>query len=297
MNYNEKNTKNPLYDNPAFPFVMFTVTRNTCIPPGPGYHYLHWHEDLQFTVVTKGSVSMMVNGSNFELNSHEGIFINSSFLHMTSHISQDGEYISFNFPTRMLSIVYGSLMETNYVQKFTMNYNLPSILLTQESDWQKQLIHMLLDLKAFCEIDSIYAKEYEIALRLESIWLAFIRNVKDSIQNSSKLYIRRQESMQHMLSFIHGNYAKEISLTDIAKAAHISQAECCRLFKKMLHTSPYEYLLQYRLNKSIDLLHETNLSVIQISSQVGFNDCSHFIQVFKKHKGQTPKNFRNQSVY
>ena len=282
-----------LYENPSFPFAMFKINEKECIPPGPSYHYLHWHEDLQFTIVTKGSVSMMVNGENYNLKTNDAIFINSGLLHMTNHISPDGEYISFNFPTKILSIIYGSMLESDYVLHFTMNYNLPAILLKKDVLWQNKIINMLLDLYNFYSSSEVYAKEYETALRLQCIWLEFIRNVKHYIKISSKTFLRKQEYMQTLLTFIHENYMVDINLKNISESAHVSQSECCRLFKNLLNTSPYEYLINYRINKSIDLLKETNMSITEIATKVGFNDSSHFIQIFKKRTYKTPKKYRN----
>lgn len=285
---------NNLYTNPDFPFVMFTVTQERCTPPGPGYRYLHWHEDLQFTVVTKGSVSIMVNGTTYELHANQAIFINRGLLHMTNRISDDGEYVSFNFSSKLLSILNGSYLEADFVHKFTMNYNLPAIAMTSETPWQNSIISMLSDLRNFCLSETVYAKDYEISLRLGSIWLMFIRHVKDHIQISSKAFVRKQESMQTMLSFIHENFMQDLSLADIYKTVHISQAECCRLFKHFLNTSPYEYLITYRIHKAMDLLNETSLPVTEVSTRSGFNDCSHFIQQFKRFTGRTPKAYRNR---
>lgn len=289
---NLKEPKKGLYEDPRFPFAMFTINQKECIPShGPGYHYLHWHEDLQFTLVTKGSISMMVNSKNYNLKSGNAIFINSRLLHMTNNISDDGEYISINFPTKMISILTGSKLESDFVQPFTMNYNLPVIVLTTDNEWQKTTIEMLIDLHNFHKNKQVYAKEYEIAVRLQSLWLHFIRNVKNYSTTSSKSFVRKQEYMQLMLSYIHNNFMSNISLADISNSAHISQAECSRLFRKILDASPYEYLLKYRIDQSIDMLKETNKSITEIALSVGFNDCSHFIQVFKKHTGLTPRGY------
>ena len=287
-----KEPEKGLYEDPRFPFAIFTINKKECIPPhGPGNHSLHWHEDLQFTLVTKGSLSMMVNSKNYNLKSGNAIFINSRLLHMTNHISDDGEYVSINFPTKMISILTGSKLESDFVQPFTMNYNLPAILLTNDDEWQKNIISMLTDLCNFCKDEEVYAKDYEIAVRLQSIWLYFIRNVKNYSCNSSKSFVRKQEYIQLMLSYIHDNFMANISLSDISNSAHISQAECSRLFRKVLDISPYEYLLKYRIEQSIEMLKETNKSITEIAISVGFNDCSHFIQVFKKHTGFTPRGY------
>lgn len=284
--------KTSLYGDDKFPFMMFTVNCNECIPPGPGYHYLHWHEDLQFTLVTKGTVSIQVNGTNYNLNTGEAIFINSGLLHITNHISEDGEYVSFNFSTKLLSFFYGSQLEMDYVLPFTSNYCFTVKLFRSGTEWETAIINSLWDLARLCKSKNVYGMNYEIAIRLTQIWLLLIRNVKDTVGKTSKTFIKRQENLQAMLEFIHKNYMKEISLKDIADRSHISSGECCRCFKNTLHITPYEYLINYRINKGADLLKETSYSVTTIAGMVGFNDSSHFIQLFKKIMHVTPNEYK-----
>ena len=284
--------KNSLYKNETFPFTMFTVNRNDCIPPGPGYHYLHWHEALQFTLVTSGTVSMQVSGTHYELKAGDAIFINSGLLHMTSHISKSGEYVSFNFPTKLLSFFSGSQLELDYILPFTTNYCFPAQILTNNVLWQTHIIEKLWALRTLCLAEDTYAKNYEIAISLTEIWLLLIRSVKDSLIKASKNAIKKQENLQAMLAFIHSNYMKEVTLEDIAKTVHISNGECCRSFKNTIHMTPYDYLILFRLNKGADLLKETNYSVTTIAGMVGFNDVSHFIQSFKKKMKMTPTKYR-----
>lgn len=284
--------KTSLYKDDKFPFVMFTVNCNECIPPGPGYHYLHWHEELQLTLVTKGTVTIQVNGTNYSLNTGEAIFINSGLLHITNRISEDGEYVSFNFSAKLLSFFYGSQLEMDYVLPFTSNYCFTVKLFSSRIEWETVIINSLWDLTKLCKSNDVYGRNYEIAIRLTQIWLLLIRNVKDTLGKTSKTFIKRQENLQAMLEFIHKNYMKEISLKDIADRSHISSGECCRCFKNTLHITPYEYLINYRINKGADLLKETGYSVTTIAGMVGFNDSSHFIQLFKKIMHVTPNEYK-----
>lgn len=64
------------------------------------------------------------------------------------------------------------------------------------------------------------------------------------------------------------------------------------LFNKMLNVTPYEYLIQYRLQKATNLLNDATLNVTEISEIVGFNNVTHFIQTFKKVYGISPKKYR-----
>ena len=95
-----------------------------------------------------------------------------------------------------------------------------------------------------------------------------------------------------MLVYIHTHYADELSLKDIADAGAMSIAQCNRCFNKILNVTPYEYLIQYRLQKVTNLLKDATLNVTEISEIVGFNNVTHFIQTFKKVYGISPKKYR-----
>ncbi|MBR8699813.1 helix-turn-helix domain-containing protein [Enterococcus casseliflavus] len=52
--------------------------------------------------------------------------------------------------------------------------------------------------------------------------------------------------------------------------------------------TPYKFLIDYRLQRSQSLLENKNLTVTEISQQIGFSDTSHFIQSFKKNMDERP---------
>lgn len=74
----------------------------------------------------------------------------------------------------------------------------------------------------------------------------------------------------------------------------MSVGHCGRLFMQVLQTTPYEYLINYRIKKSLELLGKEKTSISQIALEVGFNDVSHFIQIFKKRMNITPKQYQKQ---
>ena len=71
------------YSDTAFPVGLYVVTKDRIIPKGRGHLDLHWHEELQFTLVTNGSVTMQVSGEIYKLQEGEAIFINRNLLHIT----------------------------------------------------------------------------------------------------------------------------------------------------------------------------------------------------------------------
>jgi AraC-like DNA-binding protein len=87
----------------------------------------------------------------------------------------------------------------------------------------------------------------------------------------------------------------DVGLTWMADELGVSPQHVNTLFRKAFGLSPYQYLLQLRLQKSKELLITGhNLTVKQIAETTGFLDASHFISTFRKSVGLTPDVFRNQ---
>ena len=87
-------------------------------------------------------------------------------------------------------------------------------------------------------------------------------------------------------------YFMSISLADIAASANISQSECCRLFRRILHQSPNEYVISCRISKSLGLLAEGRLSMTEIAGLCGFQSSSYFSETFKKVIGMSPRDYK-----
>ena len=96
------------------------------------------------------------------------------------------------------------------------------------------------------------------------------------------------------VDFIHDNYAMDLSLSDIAAAAHLSPFHLSRIFKKATGVTPHQYLLQVRVNSARSLLSAGagNRSLAEVAAAVGFSDQSHLTRHFKRLLGVTPKQLR-----
>lgn len=279
------------YSDTAFPVGLYVVTKNRITPKGRGYMDLHWHEELQFTLVTNGSVTMQVSGEIYKLQEGEAIFINRNLLHITSDLTDDGRYVSIDIPERMLGFFAGSRMEQNYVQPYTGNYLFQAIVFKKEVEWQKKILDILWELEqVLAEKPAMF--EYDVSVKCVSIWQIMIQNLSAYVQKPNKILLRKQERIRTMLTYIHENYMNHILLQDIANQANISVGECCRCFKNMISESPNQYLMQYRISRAREFLNSTELSVTEVAMRCGFNDTSHFIQYFKMKTGLTPFEYR-----
>lgn len=279
------------YTDPAFPVGIYEVTRGGIMPEGRGYKDLHWHEELQFTYVVTGELKIRIDGKDYRIKEGEAVFINRNLLHITTDLTEDGKYISLNFPDRLLGFFSGSRMEQDYVLPYTRGYALPAVVLREDIEWQKQVLSELKEIVQLLREKEKGYSEYRIAVKLTLMWEIFIEHIKSEVVKPTKSYIRKQERIQSMLMYIHEHYMEEIRLKDIAEAASVSVGECCRCFQNMVRTTPNQYLTEYRVTKSKEYLLGTEMSVTEIAYAVGFNDSSYFIQCFRKCEGVTPGEF------
>ena len=66
----------------------------------------------------------------------------------------------------------------------------------------------------------------------------------------------------------------------------------CRFFKSVIGKTPIDYINNYRIEKSVELLVTTNDKILNICYSVGFDNFSYFIKTFKKIKNCTPSEYR-----
>lgn len=93
--------------------------------------------------------------------------------------------------------------------------------------------------------------------------------------------------------FIEDNYLEVDRMGDISKATGLTAAYISRLFKRYYHMTPYNFLMQKRMEHALNLLRQDNVTVQQAAGMTGFEDPFHFSRVFKKFKGISPSEVRN----
>ncbi|UZD22025.1 AraC family transcriptional regulator [Algoriphagus halophytocola] len=103
---------------------------------------------------------------------------------------------------------------------------------------------------------------------------------------------RDGKRMDQVMRFILENSGRQISLEEVAEQAYMSKEAFCRFFKLRTRKTFTQYIQQLRITEAKKLLLETDLSIAQISYQVGFQTLSHFNKTFKSLTDMTPKDWR-----
>lgn len=102
----------------------------------------------------------------------------------------------------------------------------------------------------------------------------------------------QKQQLQTALSFIRKNYAKNLTLQDMANAVGFSEKYFCRFFKEATNTTPVKYLVAYRIERAAAKLLSCSESVTTVAFDCGFNDLSYFVKTFKNLVGVTPSAYK-----
>ena len=95
------------------------------------------------------------------------------------------------------------------------------------------------------------------------------------------------------IEYMHKSYKENITLTSIAKHLNLNKCYFCNIFKKETNMTFSQFLNNLRIEKSKVLLKNTELSLLDIAIEVGFNNQSYFTMAFKKlNADKTPLEYR-----
>lgn len=139
--------------------------------------------------------------------------------------------------------------------------------------------------------DNVYVRKNEFACK---------RIIIDLLAEyvSQKLKLRSEQTvpgwLKDMLAQMQDRINVDKSPGDFIAVAPYSYSYVAKEFKRHMGCSVMNYLTSVKLNYARDLLQNTELTTMEISSRIGFDSLSHFNHSFKKHFGYTPSEVRKK---
>ena len=110
------------------------------------------------------------------------------------------------------------------------------------------------------------------------------------VTNASRYQLVNQAKL-----YIENNYSEDISITELCKSLYTNRTSFAKLFKKVNGLTLTDYITNYRIDKAMYFLLNTELSITAIAEQVGFKDYSIFYRRFKAKIGYPPYIYRREN--
>lgn len=129
--------------------------------------------------------------------------------------------------------------------------------------------------------EKLVRSQLEVNLRLQ--------NIKNARRSTREEIFHR---VSRARNFIDDNYLEDINLEELASLAFLSKYHFLRCFKEVYGISPYQYVIQKRLEHSQMLLKDQEKTLSEIAYQTGFIDRRAFNRAFRKAYGFSPSEYR-----
>lgn len=248
----------------------------------------HYHSDWEFITVLNGEMKYSINGKVISLLKGESLFINSNYIHFGfSDTGEDCDYICMLIHPLLLCI--NPYIERNYISPIC-------------NDSHQYLIFKNAERKITDTIVKIYAKKQEkgknFYFEVQQYLFSLAADLYSAIDKLPQADTGTQNfaRIKAMMDFISNNYPEKIALSDIAKSANVCNNSCIAIFKKFTDSTPIEYLINYRIDKAVNLLNTTEKQISEIALDCGFSGSSYFTEMFKRNTGITPKEYRKNKT-
>ena len=284
MNLKDDRSEKIQYNNSDYPIFirrgLLSQYPNRTVP-------IHWHDDIELTLVFDGEVNCNVNGITTKIQKGEGFIVNARQMHCTLPNPKEECYFVCVLLHPML-LCPTPAYEQDFILPVIHNDSMPFVFLDPNTPWQQDIIEQIYFIDQ-CKEQS--AMPLKIQSAFSMIWSLLYENLppENSIPASKNGDLM---TVRNMVSFIQKHYTQKITLSDIALSGAVGQSKCCKLFSKYFRQTPNTYLNQYRLNKSLELLRNQDMSVTEIALSVGFSGASYYAEIFRKCFGKSPTEFR-----
>lgn len=257
--------------------------------------HTHWHREMEILYISRGVMEVKIEGISYIAEEGDILFIPPNQLH--GAVSYNNNSCAF------FAIVFDSFFIQSHFSDFIQQSYIDSIL---ESP-SKHILHAtnalpnIADLQNYVIkiIDEFALKQPFFELSLKANLLLFLKNLyinKEKLFQNDQYMDSKNElnsyKCKKIVLYLEENYKNHITLEEISTHIGFSKEHFCRFFKKNFRMSFVTYLNQMRVKKAEYLLLNTNLKVIDIALESGFEDSNYFTSIFKKETNMTPTDYR-----
>ncbi|MBQ3224530.1 MAG: helix-turn-helix transcriptional regulator [Oscillospiraceae bacterium] len=247
----------------------------------------HYHDTYEIYYLVSGTRRQFVNHTIYDMKKGDLILIPKGSIHKTAAIvkNQHTRYL-INF-------------SEDYTKSICSDMNLSSVdvvfgttLISIPESRREYILNLLERIEEeFCEN---YSEKYTDAMIKSYLTELFVfilrynnRKITDTVPESIP-----EKEIQLAARYIYENFDKKLTLSSVASFVHMSESYFSKKFKAVTGLNFSEYLISTRIKAADEMLLGTDKSISEIAETCGFSDPNYFGDVFKKHKGVSPRKYK-----
>ena len=281
-NYQEKKD----HGSPTFPYTTYLCS----IPLDFSSVPLHWHEEMEIIYIKKGKGQVMVDLEAYSVSAGTLVLILPGQLHSIQQFEDSSmEYENIIFHPDILLSKKGDDCSNDFLLPlFTNMISLPTCITPELENYHK--IAACIDQAD--EICKTYPKAFQFAIKSQLFSFFYLLFSTCADMANMPKNKRSLDKMKQIIKYIECNYMEKITIADVASEIGVSPSHFMKYIKNTMGTSFIDYLNEYRLSMASRLLLSSDVSILDIANEAGFDNLSYFNRLFKKRFGITPSNYR-----
>ncbi|WP_239617699.1 helix-turn-helix transcriptional regulator [Cohnella mopanensis] len=253
------------------------------------YRNSHLHNDFELCLLLEGQLTVNSKKEHHHLTKQSIILFNPIQPHELSADQGGALILSLQISPKFCGQYFPSLANVVF-DKSNLTEFLPSE--------QLQLVYSLLIQLSFDYFDKKLGYEFMNISLLNQLFYQLLHTVPYRLISEEERAhnLQRLHRVNRIVNFIEENYAGKLLLSTIAESENLSLTYMSHFFKENLNTTFQQYLNQIRFEKAKQLIVQTNMKLIDICLECGFSDARYLNNLFLKHFGCTPKQYKEREL-
>ena len=244
------------------------------------YGSLNQHEEVQISIIEKGSGNLLVGDAFTSFNEGDVIVFGKNLPHVLKS-EEPCSMISIFFTKECFGKDFFELPDLEDISSFLAQSD-KGLLVSSNLEKIKKL---------FIEFgEASKLKRFQLFLNiLDEISKSEKKQLSSFLYNK-ELTLNEGKRMSMVFDYLMKNVEKEVSLQEVANVAAMSKNAFCRYFKQRTNKTFFQFLIEIRIERACGLLIKNpDLSITEVSELCGFKNLSNFNRKFKEIKLMSPK--------
>ncbi len=257
----------------------------------------HCHSEFEISLVLSGNGLYRTPSGILEIQKDDIFLFSTNERHKISDVFPDGDkdymqLLTFKFSPSFILKIDSVKNDTEYMNVFFNRKKNFSNRIDRNNIHNQELNALMLSMQKECEEKK---KCYSAVVQgtLIEILILLLRYY-DLAENTPGKESRYVQNINEATAYINRNFTEKLTLDDILQVAHMNKTTFIASFKAVYNMTTWDYINIKRIEKALTLLKSTDLTVLDIALQCGFNSTVSFNKIFKKITDTTPKNYRTK---
>jgi len=274
-------------------FLLPFVVSRTVMPDFYTTFPMHWHQEMEIIYIEKGEFEETINFELYHVKKGDIIIVPPCVLHSFRQFENERTvFKTIMFDFSMLTGNTTDACSIKYFNPFLEGlYTSPRRISSSDAHYAELRSCILDIISAHSQVESFY--EIQIKSELYRLFFILFKYFFECQSGDLPIKDSTTRNIKIILDYIAENYAKPITIDELAEQVDLSKHYFMRFFKKYMGTTCIEYINDYRLNIAANLLITTRMQITEIAVSVGVTNLSYFNRIFRKKYNMTPKEYRS----